>query len=90
MKLGLGAGAAGTGAGSAGVARAKLRDSLLLVSNRLVWAALVSLKAAAAFSVLRSADGALLACCAKTAQADPKMIAIPKIGFFIPIVLRLS
>jgi len=29
-------------------------------------------------------------CCARTAHADAKMIAIPKIGFFIPIVLRLS
>src|SRR5258707_3834491 len=91
MKLGLGAGAAGTGAESAaGVASAKLRDSLALASNRLTWAALVSLKTAAEFSAVRPAEEALLACCAQTALAATKMIAIPKIGLFIPIFLRLS
>jgi hypothetical protein len=36
------------------------------------------------------AEEALLACCAQTALAAAKMIAIPKIGLFIPIFLRLS
>jgi hypothetical protein len=56
----------------------------------LTWTALVSLNGAATFSALGSGGGVTLACCAPTAHADAKMIVIPKIGFFIPIVLHLS
>ena len=94
MKLGLGAGAAGTaaeaGLEASGAATVRLRDSLLLVSSRVTWAAEVSLKGAAALSEPRPAAGVRLACCALLPQADAKMIAIPKIGFFILIFLRLS
>jgi len=89
MKLGLGAGAGGTGAALA-AGGVRLADSLLAASNRLAWAALVSLKSAAAFWAVRAAGEESMACWALAAQADAKMNAIPKIGFFIPIVLRLS